>query len=259
MARAEQVPADRLEAAPEDRTFGPAAADRPPSRRRLRHARPDVGLQVPVEELLRPLLRGLEHESFLSEPGRPQPPVGVGERRRELAQLGHECGPVERRKARASGDRPVQHGDVRVALEDLRVSRDEVEVEVGEHLVGVVAADPAEHDRDLGIGERRVQVLGPSLRRSGRPPFVARRVRHRLHPQAERLQVGDAALDPVKPCGQGAERGGHERDRHAALDLRRDHRSHSRQPMRRGRIGRRGTGAGGELLPEASVTSIPRG
>ena len=46
----------------------------------------------------------------------------------------------------------MQDGHVGVALEDLRVRADQVEVEVGQDLVRVVAADRAEDDADLGVG-----------------------------------------------------------------------------------------------------------
>ncbi len=55
----------------------------------------------------------------------------------------------------------------RVADERLRVRGDQVEVEVGDHLRGAVAALERLHDVDLGIGEQRVQVVGAPLSVAG--------------------------------------------------------------------------------------------
>ncbi len=83
---------------------------------------------------------------------------------RVLAELRDESRAVERREPGVPQKRPVQHGHVGVALEDLGVRADEVEVEVGEELVGVVAAGGSEDDGHLLVAERLVDVVGPRLR-----------------------------------------------------------------------------------------------
>lgn len=82
---------------------------------------------------------------------------------RVLAELRDEGRAVERREPGVPQKRPVQHGHVGVPLEDLGVRADEVEVQVGEELVGVVAADGSEDDGDVFVAEGLVDVVGPCL------------------------------------------------------------------------------------------------
>jgi len=94
-------------------------------------------------------------------------------------------------------------------------------VEQRQELIGVVPADPREHDRDVVVGECLMQVLGAGLGRSRHPALAPSGVRHQADAQPERLEIGRSPLDAVRPAAHGAERRGDDRDRVADLHARR--------------------------------------
>ena len=207
------MPADRLEAAAEQRAGRDPVANRDPALALALDARPaQIRLCVPVEELVRPGRRGLEGDLSLTEPHGAQVPVRIGQDSRELSELRDEGRPVERRETRAARNRPVEHGHVRVALEDLWVRPDQVEVEQRQQLVRVVATDAREHDGDVLVEEGRVQVLDPGLGRCRDPTLAPGGVRHHPNPQVEGFEVRGPALDPMGPQPHRAERRRDDRD-----------------------------------------------
>ena len=122
-----------------------------------------------------------------------------GPRRGASTQLRHEGGPVERGEPRVLRDRPVEDRDVRVALQDLGVLPDQAEVEQRHELVRVVPADAGQHDGDIVVEEGLMQVGDAVGGRSRHPALVPIGVRHQPHAEAELLEIGGRALDPVRP------------------------------------------------------------
>jgi hypothetical protein len=129
------MPADCLEAPSQERALGEAGAESDPAGARAEDARSrEVGPGEEIEELVGPFARRLEADRRSLEPGRAEEPIGVGQDRRELGHLEREGWPVERAQSRALGDCPEQNGDVRVALHDLRMGGNQVEVEIRQDL-----------------------------------------------------------------------------------------------------------------------------
>ena len=126
----------------------------------------EVHLLVPVEHFICPRRRRLVENGIVAEPRSAQVPVGVGQHVGELAQLGDKRRAVERAETGVFGQRPVQHGRIGVALEDLGVLAHQLEVQEGKELVRVIAANAGQHDRDLVIGECCMEVLNSILGRS---------------------------------------------------------------------------------------------
>ena len=115
----------------------------------------------------------------------------------------------------------VQDGDVGQTLEHLRAGANEVEVEQVEEVIRVIAADRAQHDSSLGIGERGVQVIGSLTRRPGRPVPHCQRIWHHLEPQPERFEIGATAADAMRERSCAEPRRADQRDRVAGPDARR--------------------------------------
>ncbi len=61
-------------------------------------------------------------------------------------------------------DRPVKDRDVGEALEHLRMCADKVVIQERQQLVGVVPADPREHDLHAVISERLMEIRSPRFR-----------------------------------------------------------------------------------------------
>jgi|GEM_PF-5293946 len=79
----------------------------------------------------------------------------------------------------------MENRDVGEALEDLRMRGDVREVQEGQQLVRVVAADARENDGDAVVGERVVQIGCAQLRSRRNPAVDARGIRHHAHVQPQ--------------------------------------------------------------------------
>src|SRR6476469_798698 len=119
---------------------------------------------------------------------------------RELARLvvadTHQAVPVEGGEAGTLPDRYVQRRDVRVADERLRVGGDEIEVEIGDHLARTEPALERLDDVHFGVGEERVQVVGPAARVAGDVVVTRVDTWRELHAVTAALPPLHAALDP---------------------------------------------------------------
>src|SRR5690348_15878070 len=89
----------------------------------------------------------------------------------------------------------MQGGDVRVADEWLRVRREEVAVEVRDHLARAEPALQRLDDVHLGIGEQRVEVVGAGFRVAGDVLVARVDAGRELDAVAARLPPLDASLD----------------------------------------------------------------
>ena len=138
---------------------------------------------------------------------------------RVLGADAHQAVAVEGGESGSLPDRHVQRRDVGVADERLRARRDEVEVEVRDHLARAEAALEGLDDVDLRVGEEGVEVVGTAAGVAGDIVVPCVDARRELDPVAAALPPLDAALD----LGAHVVRAGERADADRAAVLERSH------------------------------------
>ena len=214
---------ERLDAAADKYALGLAGLEPAPSLRGSHSARAaEVGLYAPVEELLGPALSGRDRaERGGIDERAQQPALGIGQDLRELSEVGDQCRAVEGAQPGSRVERHIEHSDIRVAHENLGVRADQLIVEQGQQVAGVVAADSCDDRAHIRVSEHGVDIAGPRLGRIREITALVAGVGREPRLKAQPLDLRNAALHAVGEDRRAAPRGAHNPDRIARPQPRR--------------------------------------
>ena len=160
---------------------------------------PGQMLDGPPLRIPRDLSDGRRLEDGLTQRG-----FGIGMHAAVFRKARHDRGAVERAEASLEAAE-MQHGRIGIAEKHLRIPGDHVQVDMRDQADRIVAADAGDDPLDRGIGESRVDVVGPRCGITAEPSGVAERMGHRDGLEPEGLgEVSPAGLVAMRKDGRPA-------------------------------------------------------